>query len=68
MNFEIVKSGMVVLTERENTDMIDADVVVGCKVQPAAEIVVAEKEKIDVMWMRVMWMRVRYSYIITGTD
>jgi hypothetical protein len=46
---------MVVLTERENTDMVDADVAVGCKVQPAAETVVAEKEKIDVMWMRVRY-------------
>jgi hypothetical protein len=44
MNFEIVKSGMVVLTERENTDVVDADVAVDYKVQPAAEIVVGERE------------------------
>jgi hypothetical protein len=29
MNFEIIKSGIVVLTEREKDDMIDTDVAVG---------------------------------------
>jgi hypothetical protein len=40
LNSEIVKSGMVVLTEREKTD-----VTVGWKLQPAAEIVVGERER-----------------------
>jgi hypothetical protein len=30
INFEIVKSGMVVLTERKKTDVTDADVAMGC--------------------------------------
>jgi hypothetical protein len=29
MNFEMVKSGMVVLTQKEKTNMTDADVAVG---------------------------------------
>jgi hypothetical protein len=30
INFEIVKSGMVVLTERKKADVADADVAMGC--------------------------------------
>jgi hypothetical protein len=29
MNFEIIKSGIVVLTEREKDDMVDTDVAMG---------------------------------------
>jgi hypothetical protein len=40
LNSEMVKSGMVVLTGRENADMT-----VGWKVQPAAGTIVSEKER-----------------------
>jgi hypothetical protein len=30
MNSEMVKSGVVMLTGRENTDVADANVIVGC--------------------------------------
>jgi hypothetical protein len=41
----MVKSGMVVLTRRENTDVTDTDVPVAWKVQPAAGTVVGERER-----------------------
>jgi hypothetical protein len=54
----MVKSVMVLLTERENVD-----VVVGWKLQPATETVVDEREKADMMWTRV-----RYNLTTTGTS
>jgi hypothetical protein len=44
-NSEMVKSGMMVLTEREKTDVTDTDVTVGWKLQPAAETAVGERER-----------------------
>jgi hypothetical protein len=41
----MVKSRMGVLTEREKTDVTDADVALGWKLQPAAGIIEDEKEK-----------------------
>jgi hypothetical protein len=41
----MIKSEMRVLTVRENTDVTDVDVVVGWNLQPAAEIVVGERER-----------------------
>jgi hypothetical protein len=40
LNYEMVKSGMMVLTKREK-----ADVAVGWKLQPAARTVVGERER-----------------------
>jgi hypothetical protein len=45
LNSEMVNSGMVVLIGRENTDVTDADVAVGWKLQPAIGIVVDERER-----------------------
>jgi hypothetical protein len=45
LNSEMVNSGMVVLIERENTDVTDAGVAVGWKLQPAIGIVVDERER-----------------------
>jgi hypothetical protein len=36
---------MVVLTERENADVTDADMVIDWKLQPAAGVIVDEKER-----------------------
>jgi hypothetical protein len=41
----MVKSGMVVLIRRKKTDMTDANVTVSWKLQPAAIIVVDERER-----------------------
>jgi hypothetical protein len=40
-----LNSKMVVLTGREKTDVTDADVLVGWKLQPAAGTVVDERER-----------------------
>jgi hypothetical protein len=45
MDSKMVKSGMVVLTGREKTDMVDANVAVGWMLQPAAKGVVCERER-----------------------
>jgi hypothetical protein len=45
LNSEMVKSGIVMLTEREKTDVTDADVVVGWKLQPTAGTVVDKRER-----------------------
>jgi hypothetical protein len=50
MNSKMVKSAMVVLTERERSDMADADVDVGWMLQPAARAVVDERERKKLMW------------------
>jgi hypothetical protein len=41
----MIKSEIVVLTEKEKPDIPDADVTVRWKLQPAAEIVVGERKK-----------------------
>jgi hypothetical protein len=41
----MVKSGMMVLTERENADMVEADVAIGWMLQPAAGAVLDERER-----------------------
>jgi hypothetical protein len=43
LNFKMVKSEMMVLTGREKTNVTDADVTVGWKLQTAAETVVGER-------------------------
>jgi hypothetical protein len=45
MNFKMIKSEMVVLTRREKTDVTDADVAIGWKLQPTAGTVVGERER-----------------------
>jgi hypothetical protein len=45
MNSKMIKSAMRVLTGREKTDVADADMTVGWKLQPAAETVVSERER-----------------------
>jgi hypothetical protein len=42
------KSGIMVLSGREKTDMIDTDVSVGWMLQPTAGAVVNEREKVNV--------------------
>jgi hypothetical protein len=64
MNSKMVKSEMVVLTERERSDMVDADVDVGWMLQPAARAVVDEREKKT----DVAWTRMRYRQTTTGTS
>jgi hypothetical protein len=41
----MVKSGMVVLAEREKTDMTDVNVIVGWTLQPIAGAMVGERER-----------------------
>jgi hypothetical protein len=45
INSEIVKSGMVVQTERWNTDMTNTDVAVSWVLQPAGKTMICEREK-----------------------
>jgi hypothetical protein len=45
MNSKMVKYEIMVLIEREKTDVADADVAVGWMLQPAAEAVVNERER-----------------------
>jgi hypothetical protein len=45
LNSEIVKSGMVVLTGREKTNVTDADMAVGWKLQPTTGTVLGERER-----------------------
>jgi hypothetical protein len=45
MNSKIVKSGMGVLTVRENPDVVDTDMAMGRKIQPAIGTVVDERER-----------------------
>jgi hypothetical protein len=54
MNCKMVKSEIVVLTRREKVDMADADVVVGCILQPAAGALVDEREEVDVACVRLI--------------
>jgi hypothetical protein len=59
MNSKVVKSGMEMLTVRENADVVDADVFMGWKLQPAAGTVVSERE-------RESWCGVSESQIQTA--
>jgi hypothetical protein len=45
LNSEMVKSEMVVLIERENAGVADANVAVGWKLHPAAGTIVSERER-----------------------
>jgi hypothetical protein len=45
MNYKMVKSGMGMLTGRENADVTDADVTIGWKLQAATGIVVSERKR-----------------------
>jgi hypothetical protein len=45
LNSEIVKSGMVVLTGREKTNVTDADMAVDWKLQPTTRTVLGERER-----------------------
>jgi hypothetical protein len=45
LNSEIVKSGMVVLTGREKTNVTDTDMVVDWKLQPTTGTVLGERER-----------------------
>jgi hypothetical protein len=45
MNSKMIKSRMMVLTEREKGDMADAYVVVGWMVQPTAGALMGERER-----------------------
>jgi hypothetical protein len=55
MNYKMVKSGMRVLIGIEKTDVADADVVVGWKLQPATRIVVGEGERKKLTWRKRKW-------------
>jgi hypothetical protein len=41
----MVKSGMVMLAEREKTDVTDVNVIVGWTLQPIARAMVGERER-----------------------
>jgi hypothetical protein len=45
INSEIVKSGMVVQTERWNTDMANTDVAVSWVLQPAGKTMICVRER-----------------------
>jgi hypothetical protein len=62
MNSEMAKSGMMVLIERERTDMADADVAVDCCSLLSERWWARGREK-----AYVMWVRLRYSLMTTET-
>jgi hypothetical protein len=45
----MVKSGMVMLAEREKTDVTDVNVIVGWTLQPIARAMVGERER-ELTW------------------
>jgi hypothetical protein len=45
INYKMIKSRMVMLTEKEKVNVADADVVVDCMLQRAAGALVGERER-----------------------